>query len=348
MNRYTTAVRLWLWIGVIMVFFQIVIGGITRLTGSGLSITKWEIVTGTLPPLNEKQWDEALEMYKDTPQYKQINQGMSMADFKFIYFWEYLHRLWARLMFFTFLFPFIFFLMRKKIDKRLTHKLIGVILLAMLVASIGWIMVASGLIERPWVNAYKLSIHLLLGLSLFSYLSWIAIDVTGFKKLSFKPNYKPWFIFLFLLIIQLFIGGIMSGTRAALFYPTWPDMHGEWLPAVITNADNWVTENFTNYDKNLFFTALIHFLHRTLAYILLIFGLYLIYKFYRQNKDKIWRNALVIFGSLLSLQVVIGIITLILSWGEIPVLWGVLHQAVASLLLISLIFIFYLTYRSRL
>lgn len=330
-----------------MVFFQIVIGGITRLTGSGLSITKWEIVTGTLPPLNEKQWDEAFNLYKETPQYQKINKGMSMSEFKFIYFWEYIHRLWARMIFFVFLFPFLFFLYKKIIDKPLIKKLIGVVLLAMVVASIGWIMVASGLTERPWVNAYKLSIHLMLGLSLFSYLSWVAIDAAGFKKLNFQPAVIPWIVFFVLLLIQLFLGGIMSGTRAALFYPTWPDMHNELIPAIILTAENWNAENFINYDKNLFFTALVQFLHRTLAYILLIFGAYLVYKFFFLTKEKLWKNTIAVFGSFLLLQVIIGIITVVLSRGEIPVFWGVLHQAVASLLLISLIFLFYLMSNKR-
>jgi len=345
--KYSSAVKLWLWIGVIMVFFQIVIGGITRLTGSGLSITRWEIVTGTLPPLNEKQWDEAFDLYKETPQYQKINKGMSMSQFKFIYFWEYIHRLWARLMFFVFLFPFLFFLYKKRLDRPLVKKLIGVILLALSVASIGWIMVASGLTDRPWVNAYKLSIHLLLGLTLFGYLSWIAIISSGLKKMSFQPAQKPWLIFFILLVVQLFLGGVMSGTRAALFYPTWPDMHNEMIPAILLQTDNWIAENFINYDKNLFFTALIQFMHRTLAYILLFFGAYLVYKNYFNQRDNLWKNAMVIFGILLTVQVLIGIITVVLSRGVIPVLWGVLHQAVASLLLISLVYIFYLIYNSR-
>ncbi len=345
--KYTSAVKFWLWIGVIMVFFQIVIGGITRLTGSGLSITKWEIVTGTLPPLSEKQWDEAFDLYKETPQYQKINEGMSMSEFKYIYFWEYLHRLWARLIFFVFLFPFIFFLVKKRLDKPLIRKLIGVVLLAMVVASIGWIMVASGLTDRPWVNAYKLSIHLILGLTLFSYLSWVAIDATGFKKLKFDSSTKPWYLFFGLLIVQIFLGGIMSGTRAALFYPTWPDMHNEMIPAIILQVENWNAENFINYDSNLFFTALVQFLHRSLAYILLIFGAYMVYKYYFVLEDKLWKNSITIFGSLLFLQVLVGIITVIMSWGTIPVLWGVLHQAVASLLLISVVFIFYLIYSSK-
>jgi len=153
-------VKIWLIIGLVMIFFQVVIGGITRLTGSGLSITKWEIVTGTIPPLNSADWEEAFDLYKATPQYKQINKGMSMSEFKFIYFWEFIHRLWARTMGFVFLFPFLFFLGTQRFSKKLFKQLIVVFLLAALVASLGWIMVASGLRDLPWVSPYKLTLHL--------------------------------------------------------------------------------------------------------------------------------------------------------------------------------------------
>ena len=149
-----------------MVFIQILLGGITRLTGSGLSITRWEIVTGTIPPLNQVDWNEAFDLYKATPQYQKINEGMSLDRFKFIFFWEYFHRVWARLMGFVFLIPFIIFLVRKSLSQKLIKRLIVVIAIAAAAAVFGWIMVASGLIHRPWVNAYKLTIHLSLGIAL--------------------------------------------------------------------------------------------------------------------------------------------------------------------------------------
>ena len=134
-----------------MVFFQVVLGGITRLTESGLSITKWDIVSGTLPPLNETAWQEAFEMYKATPQYKEVNEGMSFSDFKFIFFWEFVNRFWARLIGFVFLIPFVYFFYKKYLDREILVNLSKVILLSILAATFGWIMVASGLIMRPWV-----------------------------------------------------------------------------------------------------------------------------------------------------------------------------------------------------
>jgi heme a synthase len=340
--RYSRAVQLWIWAGVMMVFFQIVIGGITRLTGSGLSITRWEIVTGTLPPMSEKQWDEAFELYRETPQYQQINEGMTMGEFKYIYFWEYVHRLWARLLFFVFLIPFIVFSIRGKLDRSLNLKLLGAVGLAAVVASVGWIMVASGLIDRPWVNAYKLSIHLILGLTLFAYMGWVGFKVTDLPRKSTSIPLKPWLIFFAIFVVQIFLGGMMSGTKAALFYPTWPDMHGELVPQVILQGENWNAENFTYYDRSLFMTALVQFSHRILAYALLIFGLILVWKHWRIVESQAAKNGLLIFSALLISQVIIGIVTLLTSWGEISVFWGVLHQAVASLLLISVLYILYI------
>ena len=164
--KYNRIVKAWLIIGIIMLFFQIIIGGVTRITGSGLSITKWEIVTGTFPPLTESKWQEEFDAYKKTPQYQKINKGMMLgsvfdsSSFKFIYFWEYFHRLWARLMGFVFVIPLLFFYVKKWVDKKLLVKLSYVFLGATLAAFFGWIMVASGLKERPWVNAYNLSLHL--------------------------------------------------------------------------------------------------------------------------------------------------------------------------------------------
>lgn len=147
-NRIT-AVQIWLIVGLFMILMQVFIGGITRLTGSGLSITKWDIVSGTIPPLNENEWNAQFELYQQTPQYHKINKGMSLSEFKFIFFWEYFHRLWARTMGFVFLFPLIFFIFKRKISSLLGKRLFIVFLLAALNASMGWIMVASGLIERP-------------------------------------------------------------------------------------------------------------------------------------------------------------------------------------------------------
>ena len=244
MERFSKAVKVWLIAGCVLLFFQIVIGGITRITGSGLSITKWEIVTGTLPPLNEKSWQEAFDLYKATPQYEKINQGMSMKDFKFIYFWEYFHRLWARMMGFIFLFPFIFFVIKKYFDRKMLGYLGIVFGLAVMAAAMGWIMVASGLLDRPWVNAYKLALHLSVALLCFGMLIWTtsyAFNPLGTENQELYDKRKLLRYFLILLGIQLFVGGVMSGMKAGLLYPTWPDMNGEVVPSLLWKTELWLS-----------------------------------------------------------------------------------------------------------
>ena len=343
--KYSNKVTIWLFIGLVMVFVQVIVGGITRLTESGLSITKWEVISGTLPPLSDSDWEQQFELYKSTPQYIEINEGMNLDDFKFIYFWEYIHRFWARIMGFVFLFPFLFFLVKGHLDRALLKKLSVVIFFALLAATFGWIMVASGLVERPWVNAYKLSIHLMIAFSVYVALLWTflsAKDVgSGFSDLP-KMNLMPmvWLTFVF-LVVQIFLGGVMSGMKAAVVYPTWPDMNGVYFPKVIFEASKWNVENFNNYDKNPFMPALIHFLHRNTAYLLFILGNVLSYrlvKFGNMYNIMALKRVGYLVSAVLLLQVVIGIITVISSKGSIPVFWGVLHQAGALVLLTVLVF----------
>jgi cytochrome c oxidase assembly protein subunit 15 len=340
---YRPAVKWWLAIGVIMIVGQVVIGGITRLTGSGLSITEWEIVTGTLPPLSAEAWQAEFDAYKATPQYAKINAGMSMSDFKFIYFWEYFHRLWARTMGLVFIIPFLIFWRRGWLDRPLMRRLGITVILAAVVASFGWIMVASGLIDRPWVNAYKLTLHLSLGCTLFAYLLWTTFQV-------FEPNprvypqsvWKRWGIGLTVLTaLQIMLGGVMAGAKAGLFYPTWPDMNGRFVPDVLRDGRMWTVENLVNYDATLFLPALVQFVHRMTAYALLIMGLYFAWKLLRGAITRNTRIATYLLISVLTVQVLLGIITVINSVGTIPVTWGVLHQATALVLLAVFLYLDY-------
>lgn len=341
-NPQQSAVGIWLLIGVFMLLMQIVIGGVTRLTGSGLSITKWEIVTGTLPPLNEADWKQEFDLYKASPQYAKINQGMNLGEFKFIYFWEYFHRLWARLMGLVFLFPFIYFLAKGYLRNKLALHLIGVVALAMVVASFGWIMVASGLVSRPYVNAYKLTLHLMLGISLFTYVFWLAINylwpsekiaqgLTGLKRIST--------IVIVVAVVQLILGGLMSGTKAGLFFPTWPDMGGQWVPAVLLDGGQWHLDAFKHYDTNAFAPAAIQFAHRGVAYLLTVLVLYFVAKAFKLGPTGAARTGFILLPIILLTQVLLGIVTVISCIGTIPVSWGVLHQAGGVLLLANLIFV---------
>lgn len=342
---YPPPVRWWILIGLIMVLGQVVIGGITRLTGSGLSITRWEIVTGTIPPLNDHDWQIEFDAYKATPQYQKINAGMSMSEFKFIYFWEYFHRLWARLMGFVFVIPFVIFRRKKWLDEKLLKRLIVTVLMAAVVASFGWIMVASGLVDRPWVNAYKLTMHLSLACILYAYLAWTVFKVwmPAFTLAQVSPSLRKYLAVIIMLVaVQIILGGIMSGTKAALFYPTWPDMNGEWLPSVLTDRSMWVADNFVQYDATLFLPALVQLVHRSTAYLLTIAIVIFAYLLYKNTAHPLLRRGTVITLLLLGAQVALGIATVMTSIGTIPVGLGVFHQAGGLLLLTATLYMYYL------
>src|SRR5215510_7045011 len=167
----------WLLLGVFMIFIQVMLGGITRLTGSGLSITQWDVIIGSLPPMNQEQWQNAFDQYKQFPQYKIMNNDMTLEGFKSIFWWEFIHRFWARLMGVVFVVPFVWFLIKKMIDWNLGKKLIIIFILGGLQGLLGWVMVQSGLVDKPWVSPIDLSAHLILALILYCYLFWVALDV---------------------------------------------------------------------------------------------------------------------------------------------------------------------------
>ena len=346
-QEYPRSVIIWLVIGLVMVFIQVILGGITRLTESGLSITKWEVVSGTMPPISQKDWQEAFDLYKSTPQYKEINEGMTFDDFKFIYFWEYIHRFWARIMGFVFLFPFLYFLKKRYLDKAILKNLFRVVLLAILAASFGWIMVASGLIERPWVNAYKLSIHLMIAFAVFAALEWTLLKAYNTNsKIHFTNGENIGLNLIYfvgiVLVVQVFLGGVLSGMKAAVVFPSWPDMNGSYFPSIIFDIKQWNLDNFNNYDKNEFMPALIHFLHRNTAYLLFFSGSYMAIQLIRRERDSIIKYVGIAFICGLIFQILLGIITVLNSIGNIPVLWGVLHQAGALFLISIMVLIFFI------
>lgn len=338
--KYNKTIRVWLLIGLIMLVGQVILGGITRLTGSGLSITRWDIVTGVIPPLNAQEWLAAFDLYKETPQFHKINSTMSLNDFKFIYFWEFFHRLWVRALGFIFLIPFVFFVLRKKIDFYLIKRLGLVVFLTILTASAGWIMVQSGLINRPWVNAYKLTIHFMLALFVIWAMVKTVADVYNFGTKKRITSNKIIPITIGVTIVQMIFAGLMSGMRAGLYYPSWPDMNGEFVPSVLLNAEHWNWGNMINYDSYLFAPAFIQFTHRMLAYLLLVITFILFMKLKNQVAifSKKWLNLTFI---LVLIQVLLGILTVLNVEGKIPLFYGVSHQLVGLLYFMSLLFLNY-------
>ena len=338
--KFSKLIRTWLLIGLIMLIGQVILGGITRLTGSGLSITRWDIVSGIIPPLNAAQWDEAFNLYKQTPQFLKINKYFSLEDFKFIYFWEYAHRLWVRILGFIFLIPFIIFILRKQINFYLIKRLFLVVFFTALTASAGWIMVQSGLVDRPWVNAYKLTLHFILAVLSISAMVKTIADVYNFKDKNLNINTKLLVGVLFITLIQMIFAGLMSGMKAGLFYPTWPDMNGRFIPDVLLNQANWTWVNLTNYDSFVFAPALVQFVHRALAYILLLLTSLMYFKLrVKVNRlSKFWLDASFVF---ILFQILLGILTLININAGIPLFYGVMHQLIGILFYISLLFLFF-------
>jgi len=330
------SVAVWLWVGVAMIFVQVVLGGITRLTGSGLSITKWDIVTGAIPPLNEADWSREFILYKQTPQYQQINVGMSMEEFKFIYFWEFIHRFWARLIGIVFLIPFLFFAFNKWLDRALYKDLSIAVLIGAAVAAFGWIMVASGLVDRPWVSAYKLTIHLNLALLLYAWMFWVAL---GKQSKEPRPDLKRWLnILSVFIIVQFVFGGLMSGMKACLYYPTWPDMHGEIFPKSLIDSSLWTKQSLIEYERG-FVPGLVQFAHRCFAYFICLVAVMIYWKFGRPSSPAHIRLPIQLLLIFVIFQIVLGILTLINCIGKIPLAYGVAHQAMAILLLSNLIYI---------
>ena len=268
---------------------------------------------------------------------------MSMKEFKFIFFWEYFHRLWARTMGFVFLIPFLFFYFKGWIDKTLLRRLGVVVLLAALAASFGWIMVASGLVNRPWVNAYKLTLHLSIALAVYSTLLWTLFTTSShYPQVIHTSLLKKWGLYIgILLAIQIVLGGIMSGMKAGLFFPTWPQMNGEWIPSIVLKGSEWNSLNFTEYDRGPFMSALIQTLHRTLAYILTIISLWYFYKGVTQAPKSTFRTTLYLLPVMIFIQVLLGIFTLLYCKGTVPIGLGVFHQAGALLLLSIILFLNY-------
>ena len=334
------ALKVWLFIGLFMVFIQIIIGGITRLTGSGLSITKWEIVTGSIPPMSEKAWMKEFELYKDTPQYQKINEGMSLNSFKFIYFWEYFHRLWARSIGIVFIIPFFIFYFRKTLSKRLLSKLLKLVGLGAIVGMFGWIMVASGLVDRPWVNAYKLSFHLILATIVFWYLAKINFYVWNLSPIITHYRIKKLTSILFFLVfVQIFFGGLMAGMKAAILIPTWPSMSGEYFPKILLSLSEYSIANIENYDQSMFAPTLVHFLHRNSGYLILVTYLMLLWSTIKYSTKTKLKNWILILGVILLGQIVLGVLTLLNSIGFVPLSYGIVHQGIAFILFFWILYI---------
>jgi heme a synthase len=348
-HRSSRPVAVWLLIGVGMIIIQILLGGITRLTGSGLSITEWNVVTGTLPPMNEQQWLVEFDKYKQTPQFQLLNFDFTIKEFKYIFFWEWFHRFWARLIGVVFAIPFIIFLLQKRFKPAMVKPLLILFLLGALQGAIGWIMVASGLTgDAVYVKPAKLAMHFVLAMLLLCYAFWFAMELLVPKeKLVVNTVIRKFtLITISVLLLQFVYGAFMAGHKAATAAPTWPDINGDIIPANMMKSG----EGLLNFIDN---KILIHFIHRGLAYLLFALIIWLTVKLYKaEGTSLLFRKTRWWPVLLVTLQVLLGIFSVLTSIKIIPGQWGIfewmaqLHQLVAMLLLLSLVWILYIV-RSR-
>jgi cytochrome c oxidase assembly protein subunit 15 len=352
-DKKSRAVANWLILGVAMTIVQIALGGITRLTGSGLSITEWEVVTGTLPPLNQAAWLALFEKYKTTPQFQLLNFDFTIDNFKFIFFWEWFHRLWARIIGLVFAFGFIYFIVKKYFQPTMIRPLVILFLLGALQGGIGWIMVASGLEgDAVYVKPTRLALHFIFALGLLSYTYWFALSLkvkpvekahlSSEAQQSFK-GFRVWaWVVLGLLFFQLIYGALMAGHKAANVASTWPTINGEWVPTHLMSKESF----FLNAIDN---TTWIHFVHRGLAYILLAVVIYWVAQMRKIKGNLFWSNVNTLPLYFVLLQVLLGVFSVLTSKHIIPGTWGnfewmaQLHQLVGMLLLLSVVNIIYAT-----
>jgi len=343
----------WLLVGVIMTVIQIALGGITRLTGSGLSITEWDVVTGSLSPMTDGAWQILFEKYKTTPQFQLLNFDFTISNFKFIFFWEWFHRLWARSIGLVFAFGFIYFLVKKYFQPKMIKPLLILFLLGAMQGAIGWIMVASGLEgDAVYVKPTRLALHFIFALGLLCYTYWFALSLTvqpirrnssnddTSNKISTIRNFA--WVILLILFFQLIYGALMAGHKAANVASTWPTINGEWMPSSLIQGPSF----FLNAINN---TIWIHFVHRGLAYLLLVLIIVWSLRLLKLQGNPFWVRARIAPVLLVFIQVLLGIFTVLSSVHIIPGVWAgfewlaQLHQLVGMLLLLSVISILYAT-----
>jgi len=326
-------ISFWLLLITFLVAAMIIVGGLTRLTESGLSITEWQLFSGILPPLNANDWNYYFSLYKTTTEYKLINSSMTLEEFKVIFWWEFVHRILGRIIGLAFILPLIYFSWKKLIHKSFLLQLYSIFLLILIQGLIGWYMVKSGLVDRTDVSQYRLSLHLTVAFIIFILLLWNYLKyndnrvVSSYKKL---PYYLP-LIFLLFVIFQISLGAFVSGLDAGKIYQTWPLMNENYFPDDSNFRDLFSLKIFES-------PSIVQFLHRNLAYfVFFLFCLILIIIFKDKDFAHLKRNALLVFASLI-LQIFLGIFT-VTSGAQIVI--ASMHQ-IGSIFLIttSLILVF--------
>jgi cytochrome c oxidase assembly protein subunit 15 len=324
-------VRIWLIAVAALIAAMVLVGGATRLTESGLSIVEWKPVTGALLPLTETEWTQAFEAYKTIPQYRQLNSGMSLDEFKTIFWWEWSHRLLGRVIGVAYLLPFLWFLWRGAVGGELKRRLWGIFALGALQGAVGWWMVASGLSERVEVSQYRLATHLVLALLIFAGIVWTLRRLGEAAPFTAPSRLKIGAVVLLVLtFVQLYLGALVAGLRAGKIYNTWPDIDGGFIPSAARLFFD------TPWWRNLFENTLtVQFEHRMVAYTLFVLAILHAVDAVRSRADRaVTSGALRLLGAV-TLQATLGILTLI---NQVPIDLALTHQAVAIVVLTLAVF----------
>jgi len=326
MKKDNKTVIYWLLTGCILIFIMVVVGGITRLTHSGLSISNYKLISGTIPPMNETEWNEAFELYKQYPEYQKLNNHFGLEDFKDIYFWEWLHRVIGRFIGLVFIIPFLYFLIRKQLSKPTIKKSIILLSLGGFQGFLGWYMVKSGLVDNPDVSHYRLAAHLTTAFITFAYTFWVALDLMFPKQKEINKSFRNLVRFgLGLLLLQIIYGAFVAGLDAGFIHNHWPMMNeGKFMNETVYIEQNPLYKNFIEGKSG------VQFVHRILAYFV-VAAIFIVWnkskKLSLTNYQQRGINLLLI---MVGVQFLLGVLTIIL---QVPVWLGVAHQVGAFVLL---------------
>lgn len=328
MDPFKRFVEIWLYSMFILVFLIVAVGGLTRLTDSGLSITEWELFKGILPPLTDSKWLFYFDQYKKIPEYVEINYNMTLSEFKVIYYWEYGHRILARLIGLFSIIPMIYLFFKFKKERKNIFKYSVIFILICVQGFVGWFMVSSGLIENTDVSHYRLALHLSLALTILSIIFWFIMETIKISPFKKKFNNSFLNFFFILIILQIVLGAFLAGMDGGLIYNSWPDMNGNFLPNDINNIDLFLYSSLDN-------PSVVQFYHRFTAYLLFISLLFLNYYTYRTKIDF---KPVLILNIAIFVQIILGIITLITG---VKITYASLHQLGSIFVLTSFLYIKY-------
>ncbi len=321
-------IEIWLYTMFILIFLIVAVGGLTRLTDSGLSITEWELFKGILPPLSDDKWIFYFDEYKKIPEYTEINYNMTLSEFKVIYYWEYGHRILARLIGLFSIVPLIYLFLKYKNERKNIYKYFLIFILICFQGFLGWFMVKSGLVNNTDVSHYRLALHLSVALLIISLVYWFLISNLNIKKFLVKIPNRILNIFLILIVIQIIFGAFLAGLDGGLLYNTWPDMNGFVVPSDVSFKDLFALDSTNN-------PSVIQFYHRKIAYVIFLFLIYLNYLFLKKGMDY---KIFIILNLAILFQIALGIITLL---SGVKISFASLHQLGSILVLTSVITLVY-------